>query len=153
MPPSRATSAASIGPFASAMWKSRGAEPAGSSSLPVTTRRTRGLRITGTAPSPIELITPRSCGRNARPALSTAVPLTMSSPRRPTFLPGETLAIAVTRACEPGSASTHSAGSTASLPAGMGAPVMMRTAAPGRQCAPNGDPGSESPATASGTRL
>ena len=57
------------------------------------------------------------------------------------------------RACESGSASTHSAGSTASQPAGMGAPVMMRTALPGRQRAPKGEPGSASPTTVSGTRL
>ena len=133
MPPSRSASAASIGPLASVMWKSWGAEPAGSSSLPVITRRTRGFRITGAVPWPIELITPRSCGRSTRPASNSAVPLTMSSPRRPTFLPGDTVATAITRVDESGSASTNSAGSTESQPAGIGAPVMIRTAVPGGQ--------------------
>ena len=68
-PPSRSTSAASIGPLASAMWKPCGREPAGSSSLPVMTSRTRGRRTTLTCPWPTELRTPRSCGRSMRPRL------------------------------------------------------------------------------------
>ena len=46
MAPSRSASAASIGPFASVMWKPCGGEPDGSSSLPVMTSRTRGRRTT-----------------------------------------------------------------------------------------------------------
>ena len=117
------------------------------------TRRTRGFRITLTVPWPIELITPRSCGRNTRPASNSVAPRTMSSPRRPTFLPGDTTATAITRVDEPGSASTNSAGSTESQPAGIGAPVMMRTAAPGGHDVLNGEPGIASPTTLSGTRL
>ena len=50
-------------------------------------------------------------------------------------------------------ASTHSAGSTASLPAGIGAPVMMRTASPRPIVRSNGDPGNASPTTVSAIRL
>jgi hypothetical protein len=79
----------------------------------------------------------------------------MSSPRLPTCLPGETLVRALRlRAClASGSASTHSAGSTASAPAGIGAPVMMRTAWPRMTLPLNGAAGSESPITVSGIRL
>ena len=73
-------------------------------------------------PCPIELRTPTSCGRSTRPASSTVVPATMSSPRRPTCLPGDTGASALMHAARPASPSTHSAGSTASAPRGMGAP-------------------------------
>ena len=57
-PPSRATSAASIGPLASAILTSSGGEPAGSSSLPVMTIRTRGRRMTSTSPNPMDDNTP-----------------------------------------------------------------------------------------------
>ncbi len=89
--------AASIGPLASVIWNSSG-------------RRTRREQLvagdeqartrrppTVASPQPIELMTPRSCGRSARPASSTVVPWTMSSPRWPTFLPGETEASAAIR--------------------------------------------------------
>ena len=46
--------------------------------------------------------------------------------------------------------STDSAGSTASAPEGIGAPVMMRTASPRAIVRVNGEPGSASPTTFSG---
>src|SRR3954467_3011339 len=93
----------------------------------------------------------------------------MSSPRLLTCLPGDTAASALTvhgavrgdEACSavlrvafgPSRSSTHSAGSTASQPDGSGAPVMMRTAWPGTTGPLKGFPGSESPTTASGSRM
>ncbi len=74
----------------------------GSSSLPVTTNLTRGRLNTGTSPTPIELRTPRSCGRSTLPLWSSVVPRTMSSPALPTFLPGETAARALTDEVRPG---------------------------------------------------
>ena len=67
-PPSRATSAASMGPFASAICQPCGREPAGRSSFPVITSRTRGLANTGIRAAPTELSTPKSCGSSTRPA-------------------------------------------------------------------------------------
>jgi hypothetical protein len=76
----------------------------------------------------------------------------MSSPMRPTFLPGDTASsAAIVRPC--GSASTNSAGSTASAPRGTGAPVITRTACPADTVPSKGRPGIESPITASGSRL
>ena len=73
------------------------------------------------------------------------------------FLPGETAEIAKMSSGASSDAplpdSTNSAGSTASLPAGIGAPVMMRTASPRESERANGDPGSASPMTFNAIRL
>jgi hypothetical protein len=47
----------------------------------------------------------------------------------------------------------NSAGSTASAPSGIGAPVITRTASPARTDPSNGRPGIESPITVSDRRL
>ena len=80
------------------------------------------------------------------------MPAVMSSPRRPMFFPGETAAIAVIE-LDAALTSTDSAGSTASLAGGIGAPVMMRTASPLASVPENGDPGNASPTTVSEIRL
>ncbi len=154
--PSRSASAASIGPFASVIRWSRGFEPAGSSSLPVITSRTRGRRTTRAVASPIELITPTSCGRSTRPAFEqrgaaddvfAAMTDVLSAARRRRsrrWCP---------RLVRSTATSTDSAGSTESAPAGIGAPVMMRTAMPRAIVPVNGEPGRASPTTIRGMRL
>ena len=127
-PPSRVTSAASIGPLASVIRKPSGGVPIGSNSLPVMRIRTRGRRMTGAWLNPSDDSMPMSCGRKTRPALATTSPARTSSPSCPTCLPGETSPIASTRWP---SIWAFSIGRTASAPSGSGAPVMIRTALPG----------------------
>src|SRR6516225_4765049 len=106
----------------------------------------------------MELRTPTSCGRNTRPASSTGAPRPISSPRLPTFLPGDiTISAPIQPGVAPGavvgSAAAHSAGSTASVPGGIGAPVITRTAWPSKTDPSNGRPGIESPITTIGRTL
>ncbi len=151
MPPSRRTSASSIGEFESTIRLPAGTEPGASNSSPDTMIRTRGRRYTSTGSWPIDASSPTSCGSNRRPAPSTTLPAAMSSPTRPTFLPAATGAITSTRS--PVSRAS-SARNTASAPSGTGAPVMMRMAAPDVSgSADRSDPGIEAPRTASGTGL
>ncbi len=58
--------------------------------------RTRGRRTTDTAAQPTDASTPRSCGRSRLAFDKIREPDWISSPRRPTFLPGGTPPVAWT---------------------------------------------------------
>ena len=107
-----------------------------------------------TSPTPIELSTPRSCGRSTRPRSSSVVPardvfaraadvLARRHRRRARAMPPR---LRVADRPTP-RAAPHRA------PRGIGAPVMMRTASPADTAPSNGRPGIESPMTVSGRRL
>ena len=105
LPPSRATSAASIGELLSTILCPSGTAPGGSSSFPVTRIATCGWRTTESTLFPIDASRPTSCGRSSRPEGKTTLPFVTSSPTRPTCRPGVTASRAKTRA-PPDSSST-----------------------------------------------
>ena len=89
---------------------------------------TVGRRATATSVIPRAMSPPMSCGRSACPASNSTWPSLTSSPMPTTFSPGATgrstsMVVASRRwVC--------STGTTASAPAGSGAPVMIRRAVP-----------------------
>ena len=118
--------------------------PGALTSLPVTSRRTRGRLTTLTWSRPKDAASPTSCGRRRRPTPRAAVPARRSSPRWPTCWPGATGR--VTTIC-PAASWAYSAGTTESTPSGTGAPVMIRTAPLGGVSPANGWPGKACPTT------
>ena len=143
-PPSRSTKARNIMELESTIIAPVAVFPGFTNSLPVISRATDGRRNTRNSDQPIDAKTPRSCGLILLPGSNKGVPLRMSSPIRPTCRPGVTASVAV---ITPSSSRVYSAINTASHPSGMGAPVMMRTAAPAPTLPSNTCPGVTSPTT------
>ena len=86
----RSTSARNTTELLSTMRGPVGWLPAGSSSSPVTTSRTRGRLTQKGKATPIEARRPASCARSLLPTRSTSSPVRMSSPTAPTCLCGVT---------------------------------------------------------------
>ena len=99
----------------------RGGVPAGSSSLPVITSRTRGRRTTAT-PAHADRAEDADILRAQHAAGLEQRSCRGRCPRRagPTFLPGDTASRRDDRRCRPRRRPTNSAGSTASAPCGIG---------------------------------
>jgi len=101
--------------------------PGSTISSPVENTATRTRRNTSSAVRPMAAASATCCAASRRPAGSTIDPARTSSPARrrfaPTFSPAGTITALPSRR-------TSSCMKTVSAPAGMGAPVKMRTAAP-----------------------
>ena len=128
-----------MGELLSTMRSPSGRLPGGSSSSPVTTSRTRGCRTQRTGETPIEASRPTSWGRRRRPAWSTTVPPAVMSSADGTHVLARR--DGVRSATRSPCSSAISAIATASAPSGRGAPVMIRTAWPGRPDPRKGRPG------------
>src|SRR5579875_2688358 len=105
-----------------------GRDPTSTSSLPVDRTMTRGRGRTVTRSRPSAASKPSCCGPRAAPAPSAGAPAATSSPARRTHSPVRAGRWIATRASP---RSVSSSGMTASAPAGIGAPVMIRIASPG----------------------
>ncbi len=127
-PPTWRTAATSIAELASKICAGPSTDPGATSSEPVERIRTCGRRCTVTLLAPIAAIRAMAAGSTTAPARSTTDPRDTSSPCGRMFADGAGRREIVT-VCSP--PSVHSTGTTASAPAGTGAPVITRTAAPG----------------------
>lgn len=110
--------------------------PGSTNSSPVARIATVGRSEHSAAERPRLASTPRAAGRSTSPAAITEAPAATSSPRRLMLAPGfegDTVTI-------PPSSSVRSTGTTASVPAGTGAPVEIRTAVPGASVVEAGAP-------------
>ncbi len=102
--------------------------PGSASSLPVDSTTTRGRGRTRTMPRPAAAMTAMCIGRSRVPAVTSTSPALASPPASRTACPKSALTRIATRAWPP---SVHSTGTTASVPCGSIAPVMIRMLVPG----------------------
>ena len=135
MPPQASTDPATLMLLLSKILPSSKVRPLATSSSPVARMDTTGRRMTLAEVNPSEAMTPISAGRTGVPASSTCCPRRTSSAAGRTFTPTGKLEYIATwssglPAWRRSTSSVSSKGTTASAPAGMGAPVMMRIATP-----------------------
>ena len=153
--PSRCTAAAIIGPLELRVCPKAGVAAGGTSSLPVETIATRTRGGTSTCVAPASAASPISALPSAMPAESTSCPrrnaapcLAMCCPTRNRSSRSRTLPPACTLAVP---STADSTGTTASAPAGIGAPVMIRPHAPRPIASVVTSPAARSTATSSST--
>ena len=126
-PPAVAVSAASIGPFVLRICPGPGVRHTSTSSSPVATIDTSGAKYSGASTHPTPASTPAAAGVSTLPAGTTTSPARISAPRRYTHCPGRGAWRVVTPSPTAGASSCIT---TASAPAGIGAPVKMRAHSP-----------------------
>ncbi len=122
--------------------------PGGASSFPVENTATCGRGRASTATWPAAASSPSGAGPSLLPAASSGSPGTASPPARRIAAPGVTAALIATRAVPP---SVSSTGTTASAPAGSGAPVVIRRQLPGASSCSRVSPAVTSPVTGRST--
>src|SRR5690606_9120283 len=155
--PAARTAASSAGPFASQTWPGPGSPSDGTSSLPVETTASETGARSGSRVMPHAAAAATWCGASTVPARSTTSPAATSDPGSRTYSPAPRPRTTVTVDAGPPVTplkvtwSVSSTGTTASAPAGTGAPVMMRTAVPGSSGAGRPGAAATSPATGSVT--
>ena len=125
-------------------------DPSVINSSPVDSTATRARLVTLTVRTLTLASTPATGGVTIVPGANSSVPARMSSPTPRSAVPGATCAPMRTRR-PPSSRSVSSTITTASAPAGTGAPVMIRIASPGCSSWSEYAPAATSPTTASST--
>ena len=126
--PQRRSIASSIGRLASNTASGPASAPGAVTSSPVDSTATRSRRRTLTAPSPPAAICARSIGVSLRPADAATAPAARFSPAGRTLAPRRRRG---SKRIAPSATVTSSCIATVSQPCGIGAPVRMRSAAPG----------------------
>ena len=106
---------------------------------------TRGRAYTDTVRALILASTPSTIGVTTTPCVNTVVPACTSDPARRIASPTDAAVRIVT--FDSPTRSVSSTITTASQPSGMGAPVMMRIAVPGRTASVATPPAASSPIT------
>ncbi len=133
-----------MGPLPSWIWPGPAVCPAGASSPPVMMMPRVGRGTTGTAATPARAIAPTASGLTVWPAASRRWPARQSLARGamccPAWIAGGSTMRSPFR-------STCSTGTTASVPGGQGAPVMISRHSPGASSAGHVEPAGISPAT------
>ena len=118
----------------------------GTSSSPVASTATRGRANTRGRPAPSAASSPMVAGSSVAPARHRpAAPAASSEPRATTLSPAATARWMTTVSGEAGGRSVCSTITTASAPAGSGAPVMISTQVPGATVPANTAPAATSP--------
>ena len=143
-PPARTICAASVWRFESRIWAGAGVDSTDTSSSPVASTATRGRATTCGRATPSEASRPMVAGSSVAPAAQASAPARSSLPRGTTFSPATTGRR--TWMSSP-ARSVCSTITTASVPGGSGAPVMISTQAP-----PSTRPLNAAPAATSPTR-